>query len=182
MSQATDLTRGRGLWALGEVLYRRGDFVAAERQLREALGTFDEAPLDSAAAQATLAYIQLAAGRAHDALASAQVAMAGFETLGSFGFCGARVHLVYAQALDAVGQRPRAAEAVEQALTRLHRQADKISDPAFRPRFLRGIAEYEKLVALAIDWNQALPELQLPISPLLGSGGNPAPVDSAPAE
>jgi tetratricopeptide (TPR) repeat protein len=153
MNQAMDLTRGRGLWALGEVLFRRGDYAAAEQQLREALDSFVEAPLDSAAAQATLAHIQLAAGRKSEALASAEQAMQRFVSLGSFGYCAARVHLVYAQALDAVGNRAQARQIVDQARARHLQQAEKIGDPTFRKRFLEGTPEYEQLSELAEAWN-----------------------------
>ena len=151
-NQSPDLTRGSGLWALGEVLYHRGAYAEAEQQLGAALVSFVESPLATAAAQTTLAYIQLAVGRAAEALVSAQQAVQRFETLGSFGFYAARVHLVYAQALDAVGNRDEAIQIVNQALVRIARQADKIGDPAFRHRFLHGVTEHAKLAALATAW------------------------------
>ena len=79
--------------------------------------------------------------------------MQRFLSLGSFGYCSARVHLIYAQALDAGGLRARARQIVNQGRVRHLRQADKIDDPAFRTTFLQGSPEYQQLTALAAAWD-----------------------------
>ncbi len=152
-TQAADLTRGRALWALGKIHYRRGEYAAAEQSLHEALRAFVETPLDSAAVQGLLARVQLADGRATTALASAQEAMQRFKLIGSFGFRGAPVHLVYAQALDATGNRPHARQIIKQALERLLRQADKIGDLTLRRSFLDSVPEHRQLIALGDTWD-----------------------------
>jgi len=152
LPQATDVARGRGLWALGKVLYERGRLQEAEEALRQALARLAEAPLDRAAALAMLARIQLAAGRAAEALANAGEAMHRFEALNSFGFPGARVHLIYAEALNATGDQPAARRTVKQALARIQAQAEKCADPVSRQRFLSQVPTHARLSALAASW------------------------------
>ncbi len=152
LSETMDPTQGRGLWALGEVLYRRGDLEGAETAVLQALSAFVEAPLSHAGALATLARIQLSSGRTAEALKSAEQAMKEYEVLGSFGFRGAAALLIHAEALFAVGQHAAAIEAVRRALARILAQADKIPDAAMRRSFLEGIPEHRQLMALAAKW------------------------------
>ena len=79
--------------------------------------------------------------------------MQRFKRIGSFGFRGAPVHLVYAQALDATGNRPQARQIVKLAQALLQSQADKIGDPAMRSSFLEAVPEHRELSALANTWD-----------------------------
>jgi tetratricopeptide (TPR) repeat protein len=156
-TQTTSLLRGRGLWALGEVRYQRRSHHEAAMLLREALEALGEAPLDRIAAQTTLVRALHEGGRSAEAVMCAEEALREGERLGSFGFRGARLHLAYAEALDALGNRPQARQVIEQALGRLAEQYDKISDLSFRQSFLRGVPEHRRLIELAADWDGRAP-------------------------
>ena len=84
--------------------------------------------------------------------------MQRFKHIGSFGFRGVPVHLVYAQALEATGDHVQARQVVKRALERLLRQADKIGDPELRRSFLEAVPEHRQLIALAHAWDAAAPE------------------------
>ncbi|HEX7837193.1 MAG TPA: AAA family ATPase, partial [Kofleriaceae bacterium] len=86
------LEEGRGHWMLAEVLRRKRDFAAAERELKVALGM--AVPLEYPGVLGTLSALRLAQGRAEDALAAAEEAVRRCTTMGGCGmFRGAFVRL-----------------------------------------------------------------------------------------
>ncbi|HEX3483296.1 MAG TPA: protein kinase [Kofleriaceae bacterium] len=141
----------RGRWALGEVLRRIGDLESAERELAIALGM--AAPLERPGVLATLSMLRLAQGRAGEALAAAEDAIARCVEMGGCGmFRGAFVRLAHAEALHATGAHDAARHAIAEARTRLLRIADRIPDPEYRQSFLHGVPENARTLALAGSW------------------------------
>jgi tRNA A-37 threonylcarbamoyl transferase component Bud32 len=143
---------GPGRRVLADMLWRRGDCVAAEREARAALEMLRQLPLEHMAAMATLAAALLGQGRAGEALVAAEDAMTRYEALGAFGYRGAFARLIHAEALDASGDRAGACRALAMARHRLRIQATKIGDPVLRRSFLEGVPDNARTLALARQW------------------------------
>ncbi|HWO19099.1 MAG TPA: protein kinase [Kofleriaceae bacterium] len=144
---------GRARWVLAEVLRRRGDLDAADRELDAALERLG--PLEQAAALGTRAALRLAQGRAEDARAVAEDAVARCAAMGGCGmFRGALVRLAHAEALHATGARAAAREAITEARARLLAIADRIGDPEYRRSFLEEVPENARTLALARAWER----------------------------
>jgi hypothetical protein len=142
---------GRGRWTLAEVLRRMGDLAAAEREIAVALPM--AMPLDSPGFLATLSGLRLAQGRAGEALAAAEDAMARCAAMGGCGmFRGAFVRLAHAEALHATGAHAAARRAIAEARARLLIIADKIADPDYKASFLAQVPENARILALADAW------------------------------
>jgi eukaryotic-like serine/threonine-protein kinase len=142
---------GRGRWGLAEVLRRMGDHEAAERELETALAL--AIPLDRPGVLATRAALRLAQGRAEEALADAEDALARYTAMGGCGlFRAAFVRLVHAEALHATGAHDAAGRAIAEARTRLFAIAARIPDPAYRQSFLESVPENARTLALARAW------------------------------
>jgi tetratricopeptide (TPR) repeat protein len=157
------LGEGRGHWVLAELARRDGELDAADREIQAALAM--TMPLDHPAVLATLSAIRLAQGRASEALAAAEDALARCAAMGACGmFRGAAVRLAHAEALHATGAHDAALRAIADARARLVAIADKIADPAYQASFLDQVPENARTVALAAAWL-----------------GDPAPPDQAGA-
>jgi tetratricopeptide (TPR) repeat protein len=153
------LEEGRGRWVLAEVLRRDGDLDGADREIQTALAM--TMPLDHAGALATLSALRLAQGRAEEALAAAEDAMARSEAMGGCGmFRGAFLRLAHAEALHATGGHDAARSAIAQARARILAIVGNIPDPDHRTSFLEQVPENARTLALASAW-----------------AGAPAPVD-----
>jgi eukaryotic-like serine/threonine-protein kinase len=146
---------GPGRRVLAEVLRRRGELAAAEHEARAALPRLAFLPLERVAATATLAAVLLAQGRAADALAAADDAMAQYAALGAHGYRGAFARLVQIEALEAVGDHAAACRALAAARGRVLANAGKIGDPELRRSFLEAVPENARLRALAAQWLDA---------------------------
>ncbi|HEX7836302.1 MAG TPA: hypothetical protein VF469_02505, partial [Kofleriaceae bacterium] len=97
--------------------------------------------------------LRLAQGRAAEALAAAEEAMARDAARGGCGmFRGAFVRLAHAEALHATGADDAARDAIARARARLLAIADTISDPAYRASFLADVPENARTLALAGAW------------------------------
>jgi eukaryotic-like serine/threonine-protein kinase len=149
---ALRMYEGQGRRILADLLYRRGEPVAAEREARAALELLTVQPLEHVATTATLAAAMLAQGRAAEALLAAEAAMNQYEALGAFGFRGAFARLVHAEALEATGDHARACTAVATARERLRIRAAKIGDVTLRRGFLEDLPENARTLALARQW------------------------------
>jgi len=142
----------RGRWVLAEVLRRMGDLEGAERELQAAIGP-TVPPLEHPGILATLSALRLAQGRAEDALAAAEDAVARCTAMGGCGmFRGAFVRLAHAEALHATGAHDAARLAIAEARTRLLATADKIPDPGYRKSFLDAVPENARTLELAGAW------------------------------
>ncbi|HWU87642.1 MAG TPA: hypothetical protein VN253_10230, partial [Kofleriaceae bacterium] len=145
------LEEGRGRWALAEVLRRMGDLDAADREVGLALGM--AVPLEHPGVLATLSALRLAQGRAEEALAAAEDAVARMTAMGGCGmFRGAFVRLAHAEALHATGAHDAARRAISDARAHLLAIAEKIADPAYRTSFLEQVPENARTLALARAW------------------------------
>jgi len=145
------LEEGRGRWVLAEVLRRMGNFEAAERELQPALEM--AVPFEHPGVLGTLTALRLAQGRAVEALAAAEDAVARCTTMGGCGmFRGAFVRLAHAEALHATGAHDAARHAIAEARARLFAIADRIADPTYKQSFLENVPENSKTLALARAW------------------------------
>jgi hypothetical protein len=145
------LEEGRGRWVLAEVLHRDGDLDGAEHEIAVALAM--AVPLDRPGVLTTLSAIRLAQGRADEALAAAEDAMARYQAMGGCGmFRGSFVRLTHAEALHATGAHDAAARAIADARARLLAIADKIIDPDYQASFLERVPENARTLALADAW------------------------------
>ncbi|HWU88329.1 MAG TPA: hypothetical protein VN253_13680 [Kofleriaceae bacterium] len=145
------LDEARGRWMLAEVLRRKGELEAAERELQAALEM--AVPLERPGVLGTLAALRLAQGRAAEALAAAEDAVARIAAMGGCGmFRGAFVRLVHAEALHATGAQEAARAAIGEARARLIAVADKIPDPEYQRSFLETVPEHARTLALARAW------------------------------
>ncbi len=151
-AQGHRMYEGPGRRVLADVLCRRGEFAAAEREARIALPLLTVQPLEHMAAMVTLAAALLAQGRAAEALATAEQAMQAYEALGAFGFRGAYARLVHVEILEATGDHARASQALATARDRLRIRAAKIGDLAVRRGFLEDLPENSRTLALARQW------------------------------
>ena len=129
------------------VAWLLGDLVEAERQGGAAARVLAEVPPMLAGALATLARVQLAAARPAAALVTARAAYALLERLGSIEESEANVGIAYAEALLAAGEP--AAEVLAGARAKLLARAARITDAAWRARFLAGVPDHARLLTLA---------------------------------
>ena len=140
---------------LAQIAVLAGDFAAAEREAGLAAEALRAAPPLRAGALSVLARALLAQGRAAEALEVAREAFSQLETLGSIEEGESMVRLVYAEALAAQGaqgaqgaESPGALVAAVSARDRLLTRAARISDPAWRERFLQHVPENARTLAL----------------------------------
>jgi tetratricopeptide (TPR) repeat protein len=141
----------RGHWALAEVLRRDGDLEGADRELEVALRL--AVPVEQPGVRATLSAVRLAQGRAGDALAAAEDAMARVAAMGGCGlFRGAFVRLAHAEALHATGAHDAARDAIGRARAYLLEVAARVGDPSYRASFLEQVPENARTLALASAW------------------------------
>jgi tetratricopeptide (TPR) repeat protein len=145
------MEEGRGRWSLAEALRREGDLDGAGREIQIALAMV--VPIEQPGVLATLSAIRLAQGRAEEALAAAEDAMARCEAMGGCGlFRDAFMRLAHAEALHATGAHDAAARAIAAARARLLAIADKIADPDYKASFLERVPENARTLALADAW------------------------------
>jgi hypothetical protein len=141
----------RSAWVLAEVLRRSDDPEGAEREVQAARAM--AMPLDQPGMLATLAALRLAQGRAAEALAAAEDAMARCAATGECGlFRGAFVCLVHAEALHATGAHDAARRAIAGARARLFATSDKIAEPSYRTSFLESVPANARTLTLARAW------------------------------
>ena len=137
---------GRGRWLIAEVARRTGELDLAAREADASLELLALAPLDQAAAIATLAAIHLAAGRPAEALTTARLALSRYEAMRAFGYRGAFARLVHAQALEAAGETEAAALAFAEAREHVAAAAAKIDDAVYRTLFIEAVPENRALL------------------------------------
>ncbi len=133
------------------ILRLAGELDAAEQEARAAVEVLAVALPARACALATLADVLLAQGRAAEAEGAARRSVDLLETLGGIDEGESSARLAHARALDAVGDREGAEDAVARARDRVLERADKISDPAIRESFL-SIPENAATLELARAW------------------------------
>jgi tetratricopeptide (TPR) repeat protein len=144
------LNQRRGHWAHAHALLAAGDLNEAEREAERACELLSRFRVDHIGASATLAAIQLAAGRSEEALATASEALAEYDKIGACGFFrGPYLRVVHIEALLATGREQRAREAIAIAQQTLLAIADRIDDPSYRKSFLENVPENVRTLELA---------------------------------
>ncbi|HWO26111.1 MAG TPA: protein kinase [Kofleriaceae bacterium] len=123
-------------------------FDAATREAEQAARVC-EARARRCAALGILAHVRLRQGLSREAHQAAAEAMQLLEPLGGLEEGEALVRLVFAEALDAIGERAAARAALSAAAERLLARAARIDDPAWRASFLEEVPENARTLELA---------------------------------
>jgi tetratricopeptide (TPR) repeat protein len=134
---------------LAQIALLAGDASAAAREARAVAEEAQAASPLRANALALLARALLAEGRAAEAEAPAREAYAQLAADGSLEEGEAMVRLAHAEVLAARGAGEELSAVTAAARDRLLERAAKISDPAWRRRFLEAVPENARLLALA---------------------------------
>jgi len=138
--------RSAGHRYLAEVLLELGRTEEAEKEARTAV-ELAASPALRAQALAMLALVQLP--RPMEAFMAASQAMGMLKSVGGVAEDEARIRLVYARSLDAMGHGDSASEAYENARRRLIERAGRISDAWWRSSFLERVRDHQETLALA---------------------------------
>ncbi|NUQ72693.1 MAG: hypothetical protein HUU21_03980, partial [Polyangiaceae bacterium] len=102
-----------------------------------------------------LAAVQLAQGRAREALGTVEATMGFYESLRAFGFKGGFARLVYAEALLATGEVEAASAMLSAGRERLLAEAARVTDPKMRRSFLRSVPEHARTLELLSEWPES---------------------------
>jgi tetratricopeptide (TPR) repeat protein len=140
---------------LAEIAYLSSDLDVAEQEGRAACAALEVAPPLRAAALAVLARVLLALRRTDEALTTASEAHGILESLGGIEEGESLVRLVHAEALAASGDHGAFSAAIHSARERLMARADRISDAAWRARFLDGVRDNARTLALTTEVRRA---------------------------
>ncbi len=134
---------------LAQALLAKGDLDEAERRARAAAAPLPIAPGLVAHAGAVLARVLVARGAAAEALEVSAEATRFLEEGGRLEEGEMLVRLARIEALDATGATEAAREALAEARRMLLTTARTITDAALRERFLTGIEENARILAMA---------------------------------
>jgi tetratricopeptide (TPR) repeat protein len=140
---------------LAEIAYFSSDFDVAEEESRAAVASLEVAPPLRAAALAVLARVLLGLRRTDEALTTARDAYQILESLGGIEEGESLVRLVHAEALAESGDHAAASSALAGARERLLARADRISDATWRARFLEGVRDNARTLALTAQVRRA---------------------------
>jgi tetratricopeptide (TPR) repeat protein len=139
---------------LARVLCRTGELELAAQEAERAVELAADIPTARGYVLAHRALIALARGSNAAALADARAAVEILEHDGLDRTDGeALVRLIYAQALDATGDRTGARAAIAHARARVEANAARIRDPGWRTSFVERVADNASTIALDRDWN-----------------------------
>ncbi|WP_437585779.1 protein kinase domain-containing protein [Sorangium sp. So ce1000] len=137
---------------LAKIALAMGDLAIAEREARAAIALFEGAPTLGVQAFSILARVLLALGRTDEAMRAAAEASARLAEFGTLEDGESFVRLTYAEALAASGRRAEAEAAIASARAALLARAEKLSDSAWRERFLRDVPDNTRTLELARQW------------------------------
>ncbi|WP_437964413.1 protein kinase [Sorangium sp. So ce260] len=137
---------------LAKIALASGDLDVAEREARAAAALAPSAPTFAVQAAAVLARALLGLGRIDEAMRAAAGASAQLSEFGTLEEGEPLVRLTYAEALAASGRHAEAIAAIASARTALLARAEKLSDPAWRERFLRDVPDNARTLELARQW------------------------------
>ena len=136
---------------LAEIALLATDRSSAEREARAAVELLRGTPSLGAAALATLARVLLAKGNAEAAEPIALEAIAALEEVSGVQDDEILVRLVYAKVLAANGNHGESRRVAARAKAVLLARAAKISDPAWRERFLSAVPLHAETRALCAE-------------------------------
>ena len=137
---------------IAENLALGGDVVQAEAQLQAALDLTAGYPPMHARARVQLAALRVAQGRPADAIELALEALETVDRGETIEGGEALLHLVYAEALEAAGDRYAARAALRTAVDHVQETAGAIQSEALRTSFLTGVSEHARIQSLARAW------------------------------
>jgi tetratricopeptide (TPR) repeat protein len=142
---------GMTLGYLGMMLRVTGRLDEARASFEQSLTLFEDAPHVRAPLLASLAMVEVDAGRAERALEIAEAARAAAKDRGILEG-EAYIRLAHAEALFAVGRHAEAKTAIALARARLLERAGGIRDPAWQRAFLERVREHAQTLARAEEW------------------------------
>ncbi|WP_437574003.1 protein kinase domain-containing protein [Sorangium sp. So ce887] len=137
---------------LAKIALASGDLGVAEREARAVVALASSAPTFAVQASAVLARALLGLGRTDEAMRAAAEASSQLAELGTLEEGEPLVRLTYAEALAASGRHAEAMAAIASARTALLARAEKLIDPTWRERFLRGVPDNARTLELARQW------------------------------
>jgi len=142
---------GNARLVLAKIALARGAHDIALDAARAALALLDMAVYDRAEALATVALAQIARGDVAGAEDSAIRAVAAIDAVGGGGPTEIAVRLARVEAARARGDLETAQASLGAATTSLRARADKIADNDAKTRFLSGVPENARVLALLRD-------------------------------
>ncbi len=134
------------------ILTLSGEHEAAAREAIDLAEDRSNTPAFRALAQAILADVRLAEGRAAEALAAAEAAMSILTSLDGIEEGESRIRVVYAEALVLAGEVELGHAAIGEARDRLLARAAAVVDPALRRSFLERVPENARTLRRAAEW------------------------------
>jgi tetratricopeptide (TPR) repeat protein len=137
---------------LAIILSLSGEHEAAALEAIDLAADRSNTPAFRALAQAILADVRLAEGRAGEALAAAEAALSILTSLDGIEEGESRIRVVYAEALVAAGEIARGHAAIAEARDRLLARAGAVVDPALRKSFLERVPENARTLRRAAEW------------------------------
>ncbi|WP_437970169.1 protein kinase [Sorangium sp. So ce260] len=141
---------------LAEMYRLFGDLARAEAEARRGCELLADVPPLIPCALGTLAGVLLAAGRADEALETAnraaELAAVIIDAQGHLEEGESQIYLVRAEALEACGAHGEARATIATARGRVLERAARIANPARRASFLENVPEHARTLALARAW------------------------------
>jgi tetratricopeptide (TPR) repeat protein len=141
---------------VSRILAMMGDLEGAEREARAAIDMLGPIRPSLCCALAILAELLLAMGRVEEGARAAHEAMALLNELGAIDEGESAVRLVFAEAINASGDRAGALAAIREARTKLEARAARIRDAEWRGRFLHNVASNARTLEVAALWEGAV--------------------------
>jgi tetratricopeptide (TPR) repeat protein len=133
---------------LAEILIAADEHAAGRAEAERAVELLSVAPSLRVAALGTVARALLGEGQGAFALAKAREAATELDLLGEIEDGEAAVRLVLIECLDRQGAADEAAQALARARDWLLLRASRISEPAWRQRFLNDVPQNAQILAL----------------------------------
>jgi len=147
---------------LAMMLAKAGDFARAAEEARAAVDLTSAFPAFYGLALATLGRIELLRGAPKEALRIVRVAIEELEARGQLEEGESLARLVYAEALDATGDRQGAIAAITLARDKLLARAQRLADEELERSFLGNVPENERTLELARLWTESTSVRKVP--------------------
>jgi tetratricopeptide (TPR) repeat protein len=140
---------------LAIMLLGAGDLEQAEANARDACSAFADVPSLLHVANAALARVLVARGRAREAVADVRAAVEFLDGGGRMEEGEALVRLAWAEALVALGDADNAKTAIVAARRALLERASRIGNETYRKSFLEAVPEHARTTELYVWQNTA---------------------------
>jgi hypothetical protein len=149
---------GYRAWAhgiLAQVRVQQGALAEAEALVQVARKAPSTNALRLRLAAATLMSVWRARGALAEALALAESELAWLRAAGGAGYVEIPLRLAVAEVLHAAGDRARAREQLAVVRAAIDVRAARITDPAWRARFIAEVPDHTRAAALARAWSES---------------------------